>query len=66
MDKMLEVVVALAALFIVMPGLILANYQDAIDATTDSTVESVIFLLLVLGLLGLGVGVYSYAQKAFE
>lgn len=64
MDKMVEVIVALGVAFILLPGIIITNYQSALDATSDGDVETILYLMLVLGLIGLALGLWSKAKNA--
>lgn len=59
MDKMIESVIAVGVFFILVSGIVLSNYQDAQDATTDADVETFLYLVLILFLIGFAVAQYK-------
>lgn len=59
MDQMVKSAVGIAVFFILLAAIVLPNFQDAQDSTTNSDVEVLIYLVLLLFLIAIALGVYK-------
>lgn len=63
MDKMVTSAVGIAVFFVLLASLVIPNFQDAQDATTNGDVEVLIYLVLLLFLIAVAMGVYKKHTK---
>lgn len=59
MDKMVTSAVGIAVFFVLLSAIVIPNFQDAQDTTSDADVEILIYLVLLLFLVAIGLGVWS-------
>lgn len=62
MDKMIEAVLGISVFFILLTAIVLPNFQDARDSTSDQDVSILIYLVMLLFLVAVGLGYYKKMQ----